>query len=467
VSAPVTEVPSGRAAPASEEETPARRREGETLLPFCFLKVRKGTGYHMLNPVDNREYVVDYAEYRILEQCDGTRTPEEIAGSVEAALGMTKAAAAGYTAAFLDKMRRAGIVAFRRSPVRYEPGCPPPFVVYWDVTAACNLRCSHCYCPGCEPCRNELSTEVVRRTLEEMSAFGVKWVVFSGGEPLLRKDFLEIAAHARGLRFEYLSVATNGTLIDRDTARRLKALDLDVQVSIDGDNAETHDLMRGVKGAFDQAIRGLKLLQEEGMDVSVCTVAARSNVDRIPNILQLMRDLGVQHYRVQAVMPMGRGRTNSKDLRLSPARLKELVQYLDSRNISASSYEFTLKPPPKQAVDYCQNGACAAATSKCAITAEGNVVPCTPFWGMNGENVRDHTFPWIWERSPLLNYFRSITLNDIRGVCRDCKWLMLCNGGCKVDNYVDGDLFGSNGDCWIAHEMRLAAASSKEGSGEF
>lgn len=427
------------------------------MIPFFFLKIKKGRNYHVFNPVDNKEYVVNYTEYRILEQCDGMQTLDDIAGTVEVDFGMTKTEATTYIANFLDKMYKAGIVAWRNGKINYETNYPPPSSVYWDITGKCNLRCIHCYYPGCESHKNELSTEEIKRALEEMSAFGVQWIIFSGGEPLLRKDFLEIADHARSLGFKNISLATNGTLIDREIARQLKAMNMDVQVSID-DVAEIHDMMRGLKGSFDQAMRGIKLLQEEGIDVSVCTVATKLNVDRIPNIIQLMQNLNVKNYRAQGVMPIARGKMNSKELRLSPNRMKELVEYLESRNITVSSYNFTLKPPPNEAVDYCETGTCAAATSKCSITPEGNVVPCTPFWGMNGENLRDHTFQWIWENSTLLNYFRSILLNDIKGPCRDCKWLLLCNGGCKVDNYVNGDVFGSNIDCWVAGEMRQTAA---------
>ncbi|MCE8429140.1 MAG: hypothetical protein J5U19_12225, partial [Candidatus Methanoperedens sp.] len=118
----------------------------------------------------------------------------------------------------------------------------------------------------------------------------------------------------------------------------------------------------------------------------VCTTAMKLNVDRIPNIIQLMQDLGVKNYRVQGLMPIGRAKMNDGELKLMPARMKSLVQYLESRKIPVSSYNFTLKPPPADPIDYCASGACSTGCSKCSITPEGNVVPCITFWGMNGEN---------------------------------------------------------------------------------
>lgn len=270
----------------------------------------------------------------------------------------------------------------------------------------------------------------------------------------MRKDMLEIVHHAADLGFDSVGVSTNGILLDRDIARQLTAANLNVQISIDGDEADIHDMARGVKGAFDGAVRGIKLLLEEGVNTSVCTTASKWNVERIPNIIRLMHDLGVKNYRVQGVVPMGRGKMNAEDIRLTPGRMKELVEYLENKNITISSYNVTLKPPPAGPVNFCDSGVCSAACSVCSITPEGNVVPCTYFWGLNGENLRDHTFQWIWENSAVLNYFRSIRLNDIKGLCRDCKWLLACHGGCKAENYANGDIFESSRSCWVAEETR-------------
>ncbi len=424
------------------------------MIPFFFLKIRKGRDYHVFNPVDNREYILNYMAYRILELCDGAHTLKEIADDVEKDLGKTKTEAIEYVTIFLNMIYSAGMIAWRQEKLYCEENYPPPSTVFWDITGKCNLSCAHCYNLDGKPHENELTTEEVKRTLEEISIFGVESISFSGGEPLLRKDFLEIASHAGCLGFKSVSVATNATLMDREIAKQLKAANLKVQVSIDGDVAEIHDTMRGIIGAFDKAIHGIKLLQEEGNNVSVCTTATKLNVDRIPNIMQLMQNIGVKNYRVQGVMPIGSGKTNMEELKLTPSRMKKLVEYLESKNITVSSYNFTLKSPPLETVDFCTSGACSAATSSCSITSEGNVVPCTYFWGMKGENLREHTFQWIWENSTLLNYFRSILLNDIKGLCRDCKWLLLCRGGCKAENYASGDVFDTNSNCWVADEAR-------------
>ncbi len=422
--------------------------------PFFFLKVRKGKDYQVFNPVDNRDYKLNYIGCRILEHCDGGHEPQEIADRIAKDFRLTNPEALDYVKVFLNDLSRLGMIAWRQEKFDYYRNWAAPSTIFWDITGECNLRCAHCYNFEGKQHENELSTEEVKRALEEMSVFGVKSISFSGGEPFVRKDMLEILHHAANLGFDSVGVSTNGILLDKDIARQLTAANLNVQVSIDGDEAQVHDMVRGVKGAFDGAVHGIKLLLEEGVKISVCTTASKWNVERIPYIIQFMDDLGVKNYRVQGVVPMGRGKINAGDLRLSPARMKELVEYLENRKIQVSSYNMTLKPPPTDPVNFCDSGVCSAASSVCSITSQGNVVPCTYFWGLNGENLRDHTFQWIWENSALLNYFRSVRLNDIKGLCRDCRWLLSCHGGCKAENYSNGDIFESSRNCWVAEETR-------------
>lgn len=432
------------------------------MIPFFFLNIKKGADYHVFNPVYNTEYIVNYMEYRILEQCDGEHTPDEIADSFVKDFGKIKAEATDYITAFLDKMCRLGMIARRYEKIEYLQILSPPSRVFWDITGKCNLRCVHCYNINGQFHENELSTEEIKRVIEEMAAFGVEQITFSGGEPLMRKDFFDIALFTSNFGFNYVSVATNGILIDHKIAKLLKKANLSVQVSIDGDTAEVHDEQRGVKGAFDQGIHGIKLLKEVGVNTSVCTVATKLNIDRISGILQLMQHLGVKDYRVQSIMPMGMGKKNIERLGLTPGMLKGLMEYLQSKNISNLDYEITFRPPPEVEIDFSWSGACSAGNSICSITPEGNVVPCTCFWGINGDNLRDHSFQWIWENSRILNYFRSFRLDDIKGVCRECKWLSLCNGGCKAENYAHGDIFGSSRSCWVAEEMRQKTAHHQD-----
>ena len=425
--------------------------------PYFPLQVVKGEGYSVFNPVDNQDYQINLSGYRILELCNGGRTVEEIALALAGALRLDAGCREVYVRDFLDEMTTLGMLCWRQDAIPAPGPWAPPQTVFWDVTSACNLRCVHCYGTSESPGPGELSTCEALRVIDEMAACGVEAISFSGGEPLLRKDFIELAAHAGRQGFKSVGVATNGTLIDRQMARRLRDTGIDVQVSIDGDRAEIHDAQRGVPGAFDKALVGIRALQEADCPVSVCTSVTRLNVEGIPAIIALMESLGVARYRVQGLVSTGRGLDNREHLSLAPQRMRELVAYLEERNIRISSYNFTLKPPPAGPVDFCGTGACSAGSTICSITSEGRVVPCTYFWGLNGDDLHAHSFGWIWENSRLLNYFRSIRLDDVKGVCRSCAWLSVCHGGCKAENFAAGDIFASNRTCWVAEELREGA----------
>jgi radical SAM protein with 4Fe4S-binding SPASM domain len=360
-------------------------------------------------------------------------------------------------AVYLDGMSREGIVAWRQEPFR-KITLPAPKTVFWDITSRCNLRCSHCYNSDIEragdgaACREEVSLDAAKCVLNEMRTFGVESIVFTGGEPFMREDFTDILVFAAELKFPYVSVATNGTLLDREATARLKYPNLTVQVSIDGARPEVHDRVRGVKGSFEKAMRALTMLLEDGVQVKSNTTVTSLNVDDVPGIIELMSKLKVR-CRFQGMVPIGRGRTNVAEMMLSPMRMKSLSKYLVGVNLDPGGLSFTLNPVPEDKIDFSGSGACSAGYSSCAITASGAVVPCTFFWGTQGENVRHHSFPWIWKNSHLLNYFRSIVLDEIKGHCRKCKWFMRCRGGCRAECYLSGDLFGSNSNCWTAREI--------------
>ncbi len=427
--------------------------------PFFMLKINRSDGYSVLNPAQNREFELNYSGCRILEECDGSSTEEEIAAVIAAEQGISSEQARAFVVDFLNNMTALGMMAWREEPIPAPEPWLAPDTVFWDITDACNLRCRHCYAYENKRGSGELSTGEALRVLDEMSVCGVGNISISGGEPLLRKDFPRIVSHAGGLGFKSVGVATNGTLVTSGVARLLRRLGVNVQISIDGDTAETHDRLRGVSGSFELALRGLRILQEAGNEVSVCTTVTPDNVDRINRIIDLMGKLGVASHRVQGVVNMGRGNLNSCELKLRPARMKELVSYLEGRSIPITSYNFTLRPP-EGTPDLRASGACSAASSVCSITAAGTVVPCSYFWGVAGDNLRERSFQWIWRNSRLLNYFRSIRLADIRGVCPDCPWLSQCRGGCKAENLVSGDLFSPSSSCWVAEELEISRVSA-------
>lgn len=422
--------------------------------PFFFFRVEKGNEYRVADPARGVSRTITAADVRVLELCDGDHTLADIATKLAGELGVMPPEAGRQVDAFLSSMAFDGLIAWRELPLGHGTRqVPPPRILYWDVTKECNLRCLHCYNADQAEDGRELAMGEMLRTLEEAATFGVREVSFSGGEPLLRAGFLDVVAHARKVGFEYVGVATNGTLLDDGSARRLAEAGASVQISIDGDTAETHDRARAIPGSFDAALRGIQLLKHAGAHVKVCMTASRLNVARVPQFVELMRQVGVSDYRVQAVTPAGRARTYHDQLVFPPRRLRSIVKYLLDKGLMRGGLDFTFEPPKgSPTVNETSSGACSAATSECSITWDGRVVPCTYFASMAGENVRDHSFRWIWESSRLLAFFRDIRKSEIKGYCRQCPWLNQCHGGCKAESYIAGDVLGTNPCCWVAAE---------------
>ncbi|MDM8518294.1 radical SAM protein, partial [Desulfobacterales bacterium HSG16] len=163
-------------------------------------------------------------------------------------------------------------------------------VVVWNVTRKCNLKCVHCYAHAKnQSFDNELSTDEGKKLLDDLAGFGVPVILFSGGEPLARKDLFELAEYAvsKGMR---AVISTNGTLITKDVANTLKKIGLSyVGISIDG-LEEVNDQFRGVKGAFNSAMKGIENCQSAGIKVGLRFTINRFNMDEISGIFDILEE---------------------------------------------------------------------------------------------------------------------------------------------------------------------------------
>ena len=166
--------------------------------------------------------------------------------------------------------------------------------------------------------------------VDQLADAGVTALAFSGGEPLTRKDFFEVARHAadRGL---YVSVATNGTLLTKENVQKLKQAKVNyLDISIDGASAKTHDEFRGVPGAFDKAVAGLKNCVEADLCVCIATTATKNNLEEMPAIIDLAEEVGAERFTYFNFVPTGRGKAHY-DQDLSPEEREKLMRYLLAR----------------------------------------------------------------------------------------------------------------------------------------
>ena len=192
------------------------------------------------------------------------------------------------------------------TPPRRRRGSVKP-VVIWNLTRRCNLRCRHCYTVSADvEFPGELTSDQAMGVLDDLGGFGIPALILSGGEPLARRDFFELAERARGL-VRYLALSTNGTAIVGETADRVAAIGFDyVGISLDGIGA-TNDWFRGQNGAFDMALAGARACKARGIKVGLRFTLTRDNADQLPDLLALADDEGIDKFYLSHLVYAGRG----------------------------------------------------------------------------------------------------------------------------------------------------------------
>ena len=343
----------------------------------------------------------------------------------------------------------------------------PPFLISYAVSRKCNLKCKHCYSDAAEePALDELSTEEARSFLDGIIDWGVKLLIFDGGEPLCRDDFFDIAGYAseKGLR---VVIGSNGTLIDTDTAERLKSSGvMAVQISIDGAKAQTHDWFRGTDGSFSKALEGAKACREVGLPFQFGMTIRRGNIDEIPDMLRLAVDSGAKAAEFFDLVRVSRVKKEIPDEVLAPDERKGVMEWLAEaqrdcpiiiRVPGCPMYTLILQErdiQPKhfpanllKRIPYYGRG-CAAGMPNGYLTIlpNGDVIPCMLLQVKLG-NVREESITRIWEDSQVLSSLRNRNL--LEGECGRCTYRDIC-AGCRGRAYEEtGNMLATDPDCWV------------------
>jgi Fe-coproporphyrin III synthase len=352
-------------------------------------------------------------------------------------------------------------------------------VVVWNMTRRCNLKCVHCYAQAKDTeFKNELSTEEGKALIDDLAEFESPVILFSGGEPTLRKDLPELAAYARekGMR---AVISTNGTLIDKELAKKLKDVGLSyVGVSLDGIR-ETNDKFRGVNGAFDAALTGLHNCQEEGIKVGLRFTINKQNVKDIPAIFELLENENIPRICFYHLVYAGRGSEMvSEDLSLEESRkavdlILEKTRKLHEKGFLAEVltvdnhcdgpylYMKLLKENPERAAEVFEllsmNQGNSSGIGIGCVSWDGSV-HADQFWRhYSFGNVRERPFSEIWNdlsdelMAGLKNRKPLIKANGDR--CAKCKWFDVCNGNFRVRaEAVYGNVWADDPACYLTEE---------------
>jgi radical SAM protein with 4Fe4S-binding SPASM domain len=313
-----------------------------------------------------------------------------------------------------------------------------PFIVSWNVTLRCNLKCPHCYINAKEKLPEELSTKEAKMLIDQIAEVSRPLLILSGGEPLLRLDLFEIIHYGKTKGFR-IGVGSNGTLIDWETARRFKEAGVDtVSISLDSIRPEKHDSFRGVIGSWEKAVNAIKALRASGIVTQVNTTITLENYSEINQILDFCDKLGVENFHLFFLVPIGRG-AKMKDIspEMYESIMREIMKNMDRYRLNI---KFTCAPQYMRIAH--QTGAsvrhiratmrgCIAGLYYCRIYPTGEVTPC-PYLPIKLGNIREKSFKEIWLTSKVLEDLRHF--ERLKGKCGLCEYREVC-GGCRARAY--------------------------------
>lgn len=358
---------------------------------------------------------------------------------------------------FREPVVRRGLASVLMGIGRYGVTTPQrlnaPFLVVWNYTNACNLRCKHCYQDAKRPAPDELTTREKLRVVDELADAGVVSIAFSGGEPLMGRDFYRVS-HQVAKKGMYVALATNGVMITKDVAKRLKESGVEyAEISIDAADPSVHDDFRGVRGSFEKTIEAIKNCREAGIFTCIATTVTRMNLPEIPNLIRLAKDLKVNRFITFNFIPVGRGE-DIVALDLSPDEREGLLKTLFSANedggleILSTAPQFArvslelskgkvIAPTHFYAGQASWDlrvlaefiGGCGAGRLYCALQPNGDVTPCVFMPGLITGNIRDQSFLDIWNGSEVMRRLRNRGL--LKNNCGHCEYKHVC-GGCRA-----------------------------------
>ena len=328
-------------------------------------------------------------------------------------------------------------------------GLDAPICLTWELTYACNLQCVHCLSSSGRRDPRELTTEECEAVIDELQRMQVFYINIGGGEPTIRKDFWHLVRyavdHGVGVKF-----STNGSGIDAEVAEQLAESDyVDVQISIDGADADTNDHVRG-EGSFATAVQAMEHLQAAGFEgFKISVVMTRHNIPQVDEFKAMADHYGAQ-LRLTRFRPSGRGADSWEALHPTDQQQRELYHWLmDHPDVLTGDSFFHLSALGEALPGL---NLCGAGRVVCLIDPVGDVYAC-PFV-LHDEflagSVRDEGgFQKVWQDSDLFTELRE---PQSAGACASCGHFDACQGGCMAAKFFTGiPLDGPDPECVLGH----------------
>ncbi|MFA5930950.1 MAG: radical SAM protein [archaeon] len=327
-----------------------------------------------------------------------------------------------------------------------------------EVTDKCNFRCRHCRVYGWDEIKNPLETKEIYSLIDQAKKMGVETITFTGGEPLLRSDIIEIIKYcsSKGISSK---LQTNGSLVTEKIIKDLKKAGLKIfGTGIDGSTEKIHSDLRQSKNSLQKVKDAIKLAKKNGLEVHTETTITKLNHKDINKIMNLAEKLGVNCFFVRSIVIAG---CAENDLIITKQEYKKVLESVYKKKYKKSKTKFTSQDPLFHLIDkklmkkletkygdiYSGKyyGGCVAGLNTINVKSDGDVRICS-FLPLSIGNIRTNKLEKIWGEKR--NYCERIVDRKIEGKCENCKNKYIC-GGCRSRALIlNKNLYGEDPFCW-------------------
>ncbi len=332
-----------------------------------------------------------------------------------------------------------------------------PETVIWEITLRCNMKCIHCGSSASPDKKllDELNTQEAVDLVHQIAELGTKRVVFSGGEPFLRKDWEILAQEAARVGI-IPSFISNGWLLDEKKVKKIaKLVKLNklthVGLSLDG-NEEVHDYLRQTPGSYKHVLRALQVLKNEGVFASIVTTVSKFNLKLLPEIQETIFKFNVYHWQLQMATPWGRF---TKDMMITPKEYMSFLHFIVEQKEKLGNkidgaddcgYYTYIEQKLRPGGEWY---GCHAGLRTLGLRSNGDVMGCLSLQEpvfIEG-NIREKKLKDFWYDPNAFSYNRNFKKEDLKGYCYQCPHGIKCQAGCKNTAYSITGSVGENMYC--------------------
>jgi radical SAM protein with 4Fe4S-binding SPASM domain len=412
-----------------------------------YLQKKSNGTYLLVDPAAPNWISTNKIGAEIVRLCDGRRILKDVIEQISTGHGMSDREASAHCTAFVGELEKKEFVSevpalkpsYSGRSKAIAPGTLGELWIYTNNN--CNLSCLHCLVSANGNQSAAMSADQIKSLVNQAIALGAHRIYFTGGEPFLREDILELVDYVTSRA--QLVILSNGTLLDANISRKLKRAsnnNLIMQVSLEGPNARINDQIRG-QGNFNKAVAGIKELVSNELVPIVTTTITKLNVDFALETSGFLASLGIKDHHILWLHPRGRGQSNLKNLFVSPSQLTETMRALfkNSQKLgmlvdNKESLKVRVKARRGR-----KNDLCNSCFEMLCVDSGLQVYPCA---SLNGDprfacgSLEDQTLEEIWIGSSVSQWIRDNSVQKKVG-CNSCYLKFFCGGGCFCQAYYN------------------------------